>query len=115
TSSADLACFEYSDGGETLATEYFGIQRMRIPSTTGFWEAGGENSVQVRNLFLFSSATEAFSFFHFFPDKLCYLEQIAVASLGLLPSSSQIAVLKSKYKYAKFHLVFGPDLLGRVI
>lgn len=114
TNSSDLVCFEYHVDLKRQATEYCSKEGTRIPSTSGVWFAGSESPLLVRNLYVFSSALEALSFFHFFTDRLQYPEQIAIISVGILPSFGQISKLKSVYKNAKIHFVFETALLGRL-
>ena len=112
--SSHLVCFEYHIDLKLQANEYCSKEGTRIPSTNGIWFAGSESPALVRNLYLFSSALEALSFFHFFTDKLQCPEQIAIISVGISPSFGQISQLKSIYKNARIHLVFETALLGRL-
>ncbi len=112
--SSDCVGFEYYVNLKLQATEYCSKEGTRIPSTSGIWITGSDSPPLVRNLYLFSSALEALSFFHFFTDKLRYPEQIAIISLGILPSLAQVNQLKTVYRNAKIHFVFEAALLGRV-
>lgn len=115
TSSSELAAFEYMDNGVPTAVEYLSVDGSLVPSTSGLWTSGAENRFQVRDLYLFSSALEAISFFHFYKEKLRFPGQVGIVSLGLLPSFSQFHALRKVYANAKFHFVFAADLLGRVL
>lgn len=112
--SSDCVGFEYYVNLKLHATEYCSKEGTRIPSTSGIWIAGSESPPLVRNLYLFSSALEALAFFQFFTDKLLYPEQIAIISVGILPSYSQISQLKTAYRNAKIHFVFEAALLGKI-
>ena len=114
TNSSDLVCFEYRSDLKLQATEHCSKEGSRIPSTSGIWLAGSECPPLVRNLYLFSSALEALSFFHFFTDKLQYPEQIAIVSAGILPSNPQISQLKTAYRNEQIHLVYDDYNLGRL-
>jgi len=107
--------FPYHLNKQGVEAERVSNQRTFVPNSQGLWEAAGEIPILVRNLFIFSSALESLTFFHFYPNKLKTREQLAIVSLGLVPGKTQVKYLQNKYPNAKVHLIFDSTILGKII
>jgi hypothetical protein len=87
----------------------------RIPSTIEIWLAGDDNPNLITDLYISYSAAELLCFASQRSFNLLrHPEQVAFAALGLLPAVAQVEALKAIFPLARWHLLFGPDLLGRV-
>jgi hypothetical protein len=86
-----------------------------VPSTLDFWVAGASHSNLVTDLYISHSAAELFCFASQRSFNLLkHPEQVAFAAVGLLPSAAQVNALKTAFPYARWHMIFSPDLLGRI-
>lgn len=86
-----------------------------IPSTNELWLAGATYPNLITDLYIGNSALELICFASQRPQHLImHPEQQAFAALGLLPAASQVQLLKALFPFARWHLLFGPDLLGRI-
>ena len=86
-----------------------------IPSTPETWLAGAAYPTLITDLFVSYSAAELLCFVSQRRDYVCrYPEQQAFAALGLLPANAQVKDLKTLFPNARWHLLFGPDLLGKI-
>jgi hypothetical protein len=112
--------FRYADGqvlfyyGET-DVESWTPRLHRLPSTLELWLASAGHHNLVTDLYISHSAAELFCFasqrsFNFSK----YPEQVAFAAVGLLPAAEQVNALKTAFPFARWHLLFSPDLLGRI-
>lgn len=112
--------FQYIDGRflfnyDKTAVESWEPGLHRVPSTCEFWLAHAGHPNLVTDLYISHSAAELF----FFASQrsfnlLKYPEQVAFAAAGLLPSATQVNALKAAFPFARWHLLFGPELLGRI-
>ncbi len=104
--------FTFSYG---TAYERWTPETHTIPSTQGIWLAGADHPNLTTDLYISYSATELICFVSQRPHYLLrYPDQRAFAALGLLPSMKQVHYLKRLFPYARWHLLFGPELLGNV-
>src|ERR1700761_5742540 len=112
--------FSYADGrllfnyGKT-DVESWTPGLHHVPSTPEFWLAGAGHPNLVTHLYIGHSAAELLCFasqrsFNLLKSP----EQVAFAAAGLLPSAAQVIVLKTAFPLARWHLLFSPDLLGRI-
>jgi hypothetical protein len=105
--------FVFSYGQNTF--EYLTAVYNRVPVTQGLWLAGASYPETITDLFIGYSAADLICFIaqqpHFL---LTHPEQNAFAALGLLPAIQQIQLLKATFPFARWHLLFGSDLLGRI-
>jgi hypothetical protein len=87
----------------------------RIPTTQELWLAGGTCPEIVTDLFIGYSAADIICFAsqqsHYL---LNHPEQKVFAAIGLLPAATQTQLLKAAFPFAHWHLLFGPELLGRI-
>jgi hypothetical protein len=86
-----------------------------IPSTDEVWLAGAAYPDLITDLYISYSATDLICFTSQRPQYLLrHPEQQAFAALGLLPANSQVQFLKDLFPFARWHLLFSPDLLGKI-
>ena len=103
--------FSYTDG----ARETWSAAAQRIPISRGLWLAGAECPELVSDLFISHSAAEIICFASLRPYLLrAYPEQRAYAATGLLPSRGHAEELRALFPLARWHILFGADLPGRV-
>lgn len=86
-----------------------------VPSTHEIWLAGAVYPDLIADLYIGYSAADLVCFtsqrvYHL----LRHPEQQAFAALGLLPAGKQVRFLKSLFPHARWHLLFSPDLLGKI-
>ncbi|MVN23013.1 hypothetical protein [Mucilaginibacter arboris] len=111
--NASRLVFDYSDPDCLVAdTEKIGFSTYKLACSAGIWIAG--NPIIPKEIFLFFSGIEAIAFTAFSYSKYNFTDHCLLVSLGVKPSKSQILFLKSTYKNANFHTVFGNDIIGRL-
>jgi hypothetical protein len=103
--------FNYGNAGfESWAPEWH-----HVPSTLEIWLAGGNYPNLIADLYISNSAAELLSFSSQRSFNLLkHPEQMAFVAVGLRPSAAHVNALKTAFPFARWHLLFGPDLLGRV-
>lgn len=111
--------FQYADGRlifnyGSKDIESWAPGLHRIPSTSEFWLSGAEYPNLITDLYISYSAAELLCFTSQRTFILKHPEQLAFASVGLLPSAGQVNTLKAAFPLARWHLVFGTSLLGRI-
>lgn len=85
------------------------------PSTGQIWLWGSVNPNLIAELYIGYSAVDLICFASQRPHSLLrHPEQRAFAALGLLPTVQQADYLKALFPFARWHLLFGPDLLGKI-
>lgn len=104
--------FDFTWKDEIMDKEIFGSNTHRLTSSMGIWLVGATEDVH--HAFLFFSAVEALAFFHINQFKYDFLNRCVFIALGVKPCKEQIEFVKSLYKKAKIHTIFGNDLLGRI-
>lgn len=112
--------FEYVNGRLLFKYSFNTVESWEpglhhVPTTLGLWLTDVGHSNIVTELYIGYSAMELFCFasqhsFNLLKNK----EQVAFAAIGLLPSPEQVDDLKTAFPFARWHLLFGPDLLGRI-
>ena len=86
-----------------------------IPSSDEVWLAGADYPDLISDLYIGYSAAELICFTSKRPyEFLKHPQQQAFAALGLLPAGRQVQFLKALFPYARWHLLFGSDLLGKI-
>ncbi len=111
--NASRLVFEYSDPDCSVSdTEKIGFRTYKLACSAGIWIAG--NPIIPKEIFLFFSGIEAIAFTAFSYAKYNFPDHCLLVSLGVKPSKSQILLLKSTYKNATFHTVFGNDVISRL-
>jgi hypothetical protein len=111
--------FQYTDGGlifhyDNEVVESWAPERHRVPSTSGFWLANADHSNLITDLYISYSAAELLCFISQRAFILKHPEQLAFVAVGLLPSSAQVAALKSTFPLTRWHLIFDTNLVGRI-
>lgn len=102
------------DYGQT-AFESWTPGSHRIPSTQEVWLAGAAYPDLITDLYIGYSAADLICFASQRPQYLLrHPEQRAFAALGLLPAYPQVQFLKALFPVARWHLLFGPELLGKI-
>jgi len=97
------------------AFESWTLRSHRIPVTHEIWLAGAAYPNLITDLYIGYSAAELVCFAsQHTHDTLRQPEHQAFASLGLLPEDKQVQFLKTLFPYARWHLVFHADLLGKI-
>jgi len=86
----------------------------RVPSTSEFWLANADHPNLTTDLYISYSAAELLCFISQRAFLLKFPEQLAFASVGLLPSSAQVEALKSTFPLARWHLIFDANMVGRI-
>jgi len=95
--------------------EYWTPGIHRVPTTQGIWFGGGICPEIITDLFIAYSAADILCFASQQSQYLLnHPEQRAFAAIGLLPAANQIQLLKATFPFARWHLLFGPELLGRI-
>jgi hypothetical protein len=112
TDQAGRLIFDYYFGEELKEKEIFGFHTLKLSSSKGLWFAGEQGNPQ--DIFLFFSAMEAIAFTHLNELKFDFSRNCLFVALGVRPSKYQLDILKSHYKRARFHAVFGNDILGKI-
>nr|WP_181718596.1 hypothetical protein [Pedobacter sp.]QJS06256.1 hypothetical protein [Pedobacter sp.] len=107
---ANRLVFQFNDNGNA-DVEYFGYNTHKLSTKNGIWLIGQQ--ILVKDVFLFYSAMEAIVFSHLFNLKFKFENSLFVA-LGAKPNKEQIRKIKIKYKNARYHTVFGNDLLSHI-
>jgi hypothetical protein len=86
-----------------------------IPSTGEVWLAGADYPDLISDLYIGYSAAELICFVSQRPYELLkHPQQQAFAAIGLLPTDRQVQFLKAMFPFARWHLLFGPDPLGKI-
>jgi hypothetical protein len=94
--------------------EYWTARQHFIP-TTWLWLTGAEHPQIITDLFVGYSAAELLCFCSRHPAAITgHPEQLALAATGLVPVAEQVITLAKLFPFARWHLLFGGDLLGRV-
>jgi hypothetical protein len=109
--------FRYTDGRLIFhygneVVESWAPEWHRVPSTSEFWLANADHANLITDLYISYSAAELLCFISQRAFILKYPEQLAFAAIGLLPSSTQIAALKSTFPLVRWHLIFDTNLVG---
>lgn len=107
--------FPYKLDTHTVAIEHLALEISRVPSGPAIWLAASGHPAQVRDVFVSCSAAEVLCFCHYQTTWLKFPGKTVFAALGLLPTSSQIRLLKQRYKAAKFHTLFDAGISGRIM
>jgi hypothetical protein len=94
--------------------EYWTARQHFIP-TSRLWLTGAEHPQIITDLFIGYSAAELLCFCSRHPAAVAgHPEQLALAATGLVPLAEQVTALAGLFPFARWHLLFGGDLLGRV-
>lgn len=110
-STHDRLSFTYGNA----AKEYWSPELHRIPVTEEVWLAGATYPDLITDLYIGYSAADLLCFTSQRSQGLLrHPEQQAFAALGLLPTVPQVSYLKALFPFARWHLLFGPDLLGKI-
>lgn len=97
------------------AKEYWSAAMHRVPATHEIWLANAAYPNLITDLYIGYSAADLLCFTSQRPQGLSrHPEQRAYAALGLLPTAQQVNRLKTLFPIARWHLLFTPDLLGKV-
>lgn len=95
-------CFSYGGGTET-----YGLAFHRVPLSGGLWKT---DQPLTRQVIICSSAMEAISWLNCNLSSFQDIGQTMLAAMGSKLAPAQFAALPK----AKYQLVFGNDLLGRI-
>lgn len=111
--------FQYADGRLIFhygkqALESWARNWHRVPSTSECWLANADHPNLISDLYISYSAAELLCFISQRAFLLKFPDQIAFAAVGLLPSTEQVEVLKSTFPFARWHLIFDTNLVGRI-
>lgn len=111
--------FQYTDGRLIFHYGNAGVESWapewhRVPSTSEFWLANADHPNLITDLFISHSAAELLCFISQRSFLLKNRDQLAFASLGLLPSAAQVDILKSIFPLVRWHLIFDSNLVGRI-
>lgn len=103
--------FKYSEN----VFESWSVEINRVPVTKGIWLAGADFPALTSDLYISYSAAELLCFASLNAFNLLRnTERQAFAALGLLPSRYQALQLKMLFPHARWHTLFGHDLLGKI-
>lgn len=95
--------------------EYWSDAMHRIPASQEMWLANATYPDLITDLYIGCSAADLVCFTSQRPQGLLkHPEQLAYAALGLLPNTQQVNHLKALFPFARWHLLFTPDLLGKI-
>lgn len=113
--SASEIWFYYTTDSELVAKEYFSDQHHQVPSTSGFWTRYMCHPSAIRTCLVFLSAIEALCFVQATRSISKDSGATAIVSIGSRPRKEQVIQLKKRFPNAKFHLIFGNDIICRVL
>lgn len=104
--------FEYVNHECVVDTEMFGLNTHRLSCSEGVWLAG--DTFFPKDIFVFFSAVEAIAFAQLSHLKYDFENRCLFVALGAKPIRTQLQQLKAQYGKARYHTVFGSDLLSKI-
>lgn len=95
-------------------TEHYGIAWHRVPRAIHWWQAGTEQQ-SYKRVFICASAMEAVAFLAINFHRFRAIDDLLFIALGTSPSPESFGLLRAQFKDKTISLVFGRDLLGRLM